>query len=253
MKTLYLVGAVLLPALFFTMGARPSAPQIQIGAFSKADVHAPLMDGWEPLTIKKRAVTDYTLVEDSGTVVVKATSKASASGLVKRVMIAPEEYPILTWRWKVGNVLEKGDVSRKKGDDYPARLYITFDYDPSDLSLGDWIKYKVLRLLGYKDIPLRALNYIWANRAPVGTIVPNPYTHWVMMIAVQSGSEHIKTWQVEVRNIYEDYEAAFGEKPGRITGIALMTDTDNTGESATAYYGDISLCRADSSTRRRKP
>jgi len=73
------------------------------------------------------------------------------------------------------------------------------------------------------------------------------------MIAVQSGSEHINTWQVEVRNIYEDYEAAFGEKPGRITGIALMTDTDNTGESATAYYGDISLCRADSSTRRRKP
>ena len=246
MKTLYPVGAVLLLALFFTMGARPSSPEIQVGAFSKADVEAPLMDGWEPLTIKKRATTDYTLVEDSGTVVVKATSNAAASGLVKRVSIAPEENPMLTWRWKVSNVLEKGDVTRKKGDDYAARLYITFDYDSSDLSLGDWIKYKALRLLGYKNIPLRAINYIWANQAPVGTIVRNPYTDWVQMIAVQSGTEHINTWQVEERNLYEDYVTAFGEEPGRITGIALMTDTDDTKESATAYYGDISLCRADS-------
>lgn len=132
-------------------------------------------------------------------------------------------------------------AARKKGDDYPARIYVTFDYDPSRLSLGSRIKYKALRVLGYKDIPLRALNYIWANRAPVGTMVDNPYTKWVTMIAVQSGAEQANTWHLEMRNLYEDYKAAFGEEPGAITGIAVMTDTDNTGESAMAYYGDITL------------
>ena len=122
MKTLYPLGAALLLVLFFTMGARALAPEIPVGAFSTADVEAPLMDGWEPLTIKKKTPTEYTLVEDDGTVVVRATSHAAASGLVKRIMIDTQDYPMLTWRWKVSNVLEKGDVSRKKGDDYPARL-----------------------------------------------------------------------------------------------------------------------------------
>ena len=228
-------------ALFLLTGARLIQSEIKVGAFSEADLQEPLTDGWETLTLGKKNATRYELVEDEGTVVVKATSRETASGLVKPVLIDPKTHPILTWRWKVSNVLEKGDVTRKKGDDYAARIYVTFEYDPSDLSLGDRIKYKALRLLGYDEIPLRALNYIWANRAPVGTITPNPYTDWVTMIAVQNGSGQTNTWQAERRNIYEDYKAAFGEEPGRITGIAVMTDTDNTGESAMAYYGDISF------------
>ena len=240
----YKIAAVFALALLTLTGSRLTAPEIPVGAFSKADVDAPLMDGWETLTLGKKKETRYELVEDEGTVVVRATSRGTASGLVKPVQIDVGDYPLLTWRWKISNVLKKGDVTRKKGDDYPARIYVTFEYDPSDLSLKDRIKYKALRLFGYDDIPLRALNYIWANRTPVGTIVPNPYTDWVTMIAVQNGAEQAQTWQVESRNIYEDYKAAFGEEPGRITGIAVMTDTDNTGESAMAYYGDIFLRRA---------
>ncbi|MDZ7682540.1 MAG: DUF3047 domain-containing protein [Fodinibius sp.] len=72
-----------------------------------------------------------------------------------------------------------------------------------------------------------------------GTIVPNPFTDWVYMIAVQSGRSKSGRWIVESRNIMEDYRQAFGESPPDITGVAIMTDTDNTGGSATAYYGDI--------------
>lgn len=241
----YAVATLFVLALFVLVGSRLTAPEIHVGAFSRADLNAPLMDGWEALTLGEKQQTDYELVEDDGTVVVRAISQGGASGLVKQVQIDPREYPILTWRWKISNVLQKGDVTRKKGDDYPARIYVSFEYDSSDLSLKDRIKYKALRLLGYDDIPLRALNYIWANRAPVGTIVPNPYTNWVTMIAVQNGAAQAQTWQIETRNIYEDYKAAFGEEPGRITGIAVMTDTDNTGESTMAYYGDISVHRAD--------
>jgi hypothetical protein len=60
-----------------------------------------------------------------------------------------------------------------------------------------------------------------------------------MMIAVESGESKVNQWVCEERNILEDYKKAFGENPSMISGIAIMTDTDNTGESATAYYGDI--------------
>ena len=49
----------------------------------------------------------------------------------------------------------------------------------------------------------------------------------------------LNQWLSEERNIYEDYKKAFGQEPPMISGVAIMTDTDNTGETATAYYGDI--------------
>ncbi len=59
------------------------------------------------------------------------------------------------------------------------------------------------------------------------------------MIVVESGSAKLNTWVAETRNVYEDYKRAFGEEPPMISGVAIMTDTDNTGESAEAFYGDI--------------
>lgn len=61
----------------------------------------------------------------------------------------------------------------------------------------------------------------------------------VHMIVVESGSTKFNTWITEERNFYENYKRAFGDEPPMISGIAIMTDTDNTGESAEAYYGDI--------------
>jgi hypothetical protein len=59
------------------------------------------------------------------------------------------------------------------------------------------------------------------------------------MIVVESGSTKLKTWITEERNVYEDYKRVFGEEPPLISGVAIMTATDNTGESAEAYYGDM--------------
>ena len=61
------------------------------------------------------------------------------------------------------------------------------------------------------------------------------------MIEVESGSSKLNTWITEDRNVYEDYRRAFGEEPPMISGVAIMTDTDNTNESAEAYYGDIAF------------
>jgi hypothetical protein len=213
---------------------------IEVGKFSAAAVGQALPDGWKPLIFKKiEKHTTYTLVKDNGIVVIKAVAEASASGLTREIKINSKEYPIVQWRWKVDNILKKGDVHKKEGDDYPARIYITFEYDPSKLSFFEKAKYKTIKLWYGQYPPLAAINYIWESKAPAGTMVPNPYTDRVMMFVVESGADKLNQWVVEERNIYEDYKKAFGEEPPMISGVAIMTDTDNTGESATAYYGDI--------------
>jgi hypothetical protein len=87
--------------------------------------------------------------------------------------------------------------------------------------------------------PIGAINYIWESKVPRGTMIPNPYTDRVIMIVVESGESKLNQWVSEERNIHEDYKKAFGQEPPMISGVAIMTDTDNTGEIATAYYGDI--------------
>ena len=223
--------------------------RLEVGMFSAATVGQSLPDGWSPLTFKKvPKPTTYELVKDGDVVVVKAVSEASASGLTKAVTIDPREYPIVRWKWKVENLLKGSDVTRKDGDDYPARLYITFNYDPDKVSLGRKLKYKAGQAI-FGDIPIGALNYIWETKTPVGTIIENAYTDFARMIVVESGPQKVGMWVEENRNIYEDYKKAFGEEPPMISGVAIMSDTDNTKERATAYYGDIVFQRGTGQTR----
>ncbi len=235
------VSALLLAVLLMAPGSLTagSPSVIEVAKFSASPAGPGLPEGWQPLTFKKiPKLTTYELVKDDESVVVKAVSDASASGLTKEVKINPKEFPVVRWRWKVGNLLMNSDATRKDGDDYPARLYITFEYDPDKVNLGKKLKFKAGQLI-FGDIPIGAINYIWETKTPVGTIIDNAYTDFIKMIVVESGPQKIGMWVDESRNIYEDYKKAFGEEPPLINGVAIMSDTDNTKERATAYYGDI--------------
>lgn len=217
-----------------------SPGHIEVGIFSSSKTSESLPDGWQPLTFRRiNRHTDYSLVDEGGTVVVKAVSDQSASGLMRAISIDPAEYPTIQWRWKVNNILQKGNVTSKDGDDYPARIYITFAFDFDKAGYLEWLKHKVARLLLGQDVPYRALSYIWGSNSPVGTMISNSYTDRAMMFIVEGGDEKLQQWVTERRNVYEDYKKAFGEEPTMISGVAIMTDTDNTRESATAWYGDI--------------
>jgi hypothetical protein len=178
-------------------------------------------------------------------VVVKAVSEAASSGLTREIRINLKDYPIIQWRWKVSNIYKSGDVSKKEGDDYPARIYITFEYDASKIGFLEKAKYETVRLLYGEYPPIGAINYIWESSAPKGTIVPNPYTDRVRMVVTESGAERLNTWVMEERNLLDDYKRAFGEEPPMVSGIAIMTDSDNTKETAIAYYGDILFKKAE--------
>ena len=185
------------------------------------DYKGGLSPKWEDKSFKGN--TTYLVTREDNQLCVKATSRSSASALYYRIDYDPREYPILTWRWKIDHIISKGNALTKEGDDYAARVYIVF---PS--------------LIFWKT---KALNYIWANRLPREKMVPNPYTANALMIAVESGSKHAGQWVEEKRNIFQDYCKYFGQKPPRAGAIAIMTDTDNTGERATAWYGPIRILK----------
>lgn len=173
--------------------------------------------GWKEKKFKGQ--TRYTVVEKDGRYCVEAVSNASASGLFYELKVDTETMPILSWQWQIEDVLDAGDATKKSGDDYVARVYVVFP------SVFFW--------------RTRALNYIWDNKLPKGTVIGNAYTKNAMMIVLESGAEQKGKWVTEKRNIRDDYLLAFGEPPPVVGAIAIMTDTDDTGESARAWYGPI--------------
>jgi hypothetical protein len=241
-NSMYQKAIFVLSLIFLMVQARPADAinQILVGNFSASAAGSALPEGWAPLTFSKiKQHTRYEMIEDESLTVVKAVSNASASGIIRKIKIDPRQYPIIKWRWKVSNIYQNGNVTQKSGDDYPARIYIGFEYDPDKVSLIEKAKFTAIKLIYGEYPPIGAINYIWESKAPVGTIVPNPYTDRVRMIVVESGKQNLNTWRQEERNIYEDYFTAFGEEPPMISGVSIMTDSDNTGESAVSYYGDI--------------
>ena len=239
MKTLL----ILITALFviaFHAETAITKNQLIVGAFSHSKSGEQLPVPWEPLTFKKiDRHTQYMMDRDGDIPVIKAVSRASASGLIRKIRIDPEKYPIIKWRWKITNIYKNGDAARKDGDDFPARIYVAFEYDSQKVGFFEKIMFAAIKLFYGEYPPIAAINYIWGSKAPIGSITENPYTGRVKMIVVQSGKKHLNTWINEERNIYTDYIKAFGEKPPFISGVAIMTDSDNTGESAISFYGDI--------------
>ena len=232
--------AALLAALLANFARAADRPTLEVGEFSAAKEGSNPPPGWAELSFPRiPRHTTYALVKDGDAVVVKATSVASASGLVRRLHIDPREYPLLEWRWKVMNLIDKSDVGRKSGDDYPARIYVTFEYDPARVGILDRAKFEAVRLFYGEYPPSAAIDYIWDRRAPRGAFVPNAFSDRVRMVVVESGASGVGRWIDEKRDVLADYRSAFAADPPMISGVAIMTDSDNTGESAIAYYGDI--------------
>ena len=187
---------------------------------------------------------DWTVLHPTGDGVVEANANASASGLIHRLDIDPKEFPVLAWQWKATSLIKTADNRTKHLEDSPVRVIVTFDGDYDRLSFDDRVFFDNVRALTRTQMPYATLMYIWENKAPVHTVLPNLHTGRIKMIVAESGEAKVGEWQDLMRNVYEDYKRAFNEEPGRITSVAVMTDTDNTGETVQAFYGDISFRRA---------
>lgn len=212
-----------------------------IGAFSAMSTAGGFEDGWTLTTLRDVKPTQFTLVEDNGQVVVRASANNAAASLIKEVRHDASEQPWLSWRWRIDGVVEKSDITTKQGDDFAARLYVFFDYPLDRLSLVDRTKLRVARWWYGDQVPAAALCYVWANQEQVGTTTGNAYTSRVVAVVLRNAQSAVGDWVDEKRNLAADFGAAFGDVKPVVTGIGIAADTDQTGESVTAWFGDIRL------------
>lgn len=177
------------------------------------------LTGWEEKSFSGK--TDYQIIKEGKETVVKAASQAAASGLFKKKRIDLQQTPYLNWRWRVDKPLHSLNEKIKSGDDYGARVYVVVDG-----GLFFW--------------NTKAINYVWASAVPTGESWPNAFAgKSAMMLALRSSTDTTATWYQEKRNVAADLKKFFGTEIRYIDAVAIMTDTDNSGQQTTSYYGDI--------------
>jgi Protein of unknown function (DUF3047) len=216
-----------------------TAPEIP--RFSTGQAGAPPA-GWEhvPLSHSKKS-TEYSTVVDDGVVVLKANSRSSASLMGIRVDFDPRAFPMLTWRWKVTQGIPGAETTNRAREDAPARLMVSFAGDMRKLGALDRATAAVAESISGQPLPYAELMYVWGGKVAVDSITTSSLTSRIRMLAVAADDQGLGRWQSYTRNLVDDYRRAFGEDPGRITAIQLLSDTDNTGGIAEAFYGDISV------------
>jgi hypothetical protein len=208
--------------------------------FSAAPAGPVLPDGWQRYTMSRHKPAAAVTVERvDGRSVVHVAAIHSAGAIVDR-FVAPAR-STLSWRWKIDHTVAKGDLRKRSGDDFAARVYVFFDVPRSALSFGQRLKLSIARHLTGENLPTAAICYVWDNHHAVGTVAPNPFYPPVRTVVLESGDTNAGQWQTETRDLAADFRKAFGTEPPAVTGIAIAADTDNTGAQANAWFADLAL------------
>ncbi len=230
-------------AAFLAGVAVASMPAGDITPFSGAMPGASLPAQWRPLGIAKIPPPEMRLVQEEGATVLRSRAAAAAGTVAHALDASPAERPILAWRWKVDRVVAGANLAEKSGDDFAARVYVFFDLPVESLPFAARTQAFLARTLWGEKLPTAVLCYVWDNRHPVGTSAWNPYTDRVRTVVLRSSSAG--AWASEARDLEADFRAAFGSlwsgPVPRVTGIAIGNDTDQTGETVTAWFGDFRL------------
>lgn len=240
-----LVAAVLATAwLTFTPDSatvRPVEPgRPTLARFSSAPTGAALSPEWTPWTVDPRKpATRYTLVQKDGAMVLEASAQASVSALIHPLAGAMAKR--LRWRWNVPELIAEADERQAQRDDSPARVLVAFSGDRESLPPPERAKLELAAALSGRELPYATLMYVWSARYPPGSVIENPRSSRVRMIVVEQGAEQLGRWREYERDLAADFRRAFGEEPGPLAWIGVMTDADDTGGSARAHFGDLVL------------
>jgi len=196
---------------------------------------------WEKKLFPGKQETLFTLTHKDHQPALQAIADSSASMLRQRLQVPAERIGSIDFSVYVQDRMSHADLASREKDDSPFRLILTFDGDTSSFSMADRSLSELSRLLTGEPMPYATLMYVWSNQLPVGTVVPNRRTDRIRKLVIQSGSQDTNRWLDYERDIRADYEQVFGEPPGALRAVAIMSDTDNTGGSVRAWYGPVQL------------
>jgi hypothetical protein len=196
---------------------------------------------WDAVKIPGKVATQYSVVRVSNRSALQANAQSSASMLRKDLHIEPAQLGVLSFSWQIKKLIDGADMAQRDHDDSPVRLVLAFDGDRSQFSAKNAMLSELSHVMTGRPMPYATLMYVWCNHRPVESVIQNPRTDRIQKIVVESGAQRLNQWLTYERNVREDYEKAFGEPPGALIGIGLMTDSDNTRSHAQAWYGPIQL------------
>lgn len=190
------------------------AQSIDVGLFSRADI-----EGWQQKSFSGE--TRYQLKETAGVTVLQADSNQSASAFYRKIPVDLATTPVMHWRWRKLKTINPGDENKRAGDDFVARIYVVRDG-------------------GIRFWNTQAINYVWSYQHPQGAVWDNPFAgKRAKMVAQRDRQAPPQQWFEEQRNIVQDFKTLLNMDVDGIDGVAIMTDSDNSGSSASAQYGDI--------------
>ncbi len=216
----------------------------RVGDFSKGTA------GWRSVRIdKKTPVTIFRSKTIAGVPAIEAYAKNSMALYTKSLSINLSKTPILCWRWRVSNVVTSANIAKKSGDDQAARIYLGVDLPNSIIGLATRAKLALARSRSSNEIPDGAISYVWDNQFPVGTARNNVFTKQAKIIVAQSGGSRKNQWVNERRNLARDIQTQFKTAKGKVTSIAISSDTDNTGSTVTAAFADLHFVSANAPCR----
>lgn len=216
----------------------PSATQVSAGD----QVWTPAAQAqWEVVRFPGKKHTHFKLVEHEKRAGTQADAHASVSMLRHTLHVPPAQLGTLQFAWQVPALIEGADMGARHADDSPVRVVLAFEGDRSNFSARDAMLSELSQTLTGEPLPYATLMYVWSNHRPVGSVIANPRTARIQKIVVESGPTQLKRWLEYERDVRADFEQAFGEPPGALVAIGLMTDSDNTQSSTRAWYGDIRL------------
>ena len=199
---------------------------------------------WQHMTLPSKKQTLYTFSDQQGRDAVQAHATSSASMLRQDVRIAAKDLDVVKFSWHVPELIRDADLAERDSDDSPVRIVLVFEGDKSKFSAKNAMLSEMAEILSGESLPYATLMYVWCNKRAPGSVVVNPRTDRIRSIVVESGARNLRQWLDYERNIRADYEKAFGELPGDLLRVGVMTDSDNTQSQTVASYGAMLFGKA---------
>ena len=196
---------------------------------------------WQHFRLPGKKATHYAYDRIDGRDAMAVNATSSASLLRQKLNIPANELGRVKFSWKVPALISEADLALRDSSDSPVRIVLAFEGDRTKFSAKNAMLSELTHTLTGEPMPYATLMYVWCNTREPGTVINNPRTDRIRKLVVESGTQNLNHWLDYERDIRADFEKAFGEPPGALLGIGIMTDTDNTHSTARAWYGKVKL------------
>ena len=227
----------------------PPAVAVERSAWAGRAADVAAGSRWQHYKLPGKQATQFEYARKDGRDTLAVKAESSASMLRRKVRMLPAELGNVRFSWKVPELIAHADMATRDADDSPVRVILAFEGDRARLSAKNSMLSELALALTGEEMPYATLMYVWCNKREPGSVITSARTDRVRTIVVESGPKKLDQWLDYERNINADFQRAFGEAPGALVGIAIMTDSDNTRSTARAWYGPVSLGPALASRR----